>query len=493
MPLPTRPSSSALAPAFALLLAAGAGAAAEPDHQAPALKSLPTPPAEGKVDTAAFPALAPEEDPALMGTGIQRTMTLLATSTAAHRNHVRVLFYGQSITEQEWSRQVADDLRRRFPLADLQIENRAIGGFAAQMLINPAEHDVYSFYPDLVIFHVFGSSGQYEQIIKSIRSRTTSEVLMQTDRVGREWPQDHPDEKANKGLWWEWMMNNRFLPDIARKYGCALQPVRAGWLKYLKDNHYEPPQLLLPDGAHLNPQGNFVLAQLTERYLVHRPDLPDTTWKGLAQTRPVAPADWKDGVLTLEFTGNRVDLIPRAGARAGGAQVAIDGRKPSAIPEAYRITRPEPGPWNPLFLSRVDHTAPLVKEDWSIVVHDVAADGKSWAFDVKGALTGADGSGRSDQQFTSPSGRVAIAPGAWFRGFFKPLPEGYKIHWQVLPMSVDAYQVPADAATADGREHAVTVVQGLANGPHVLTLRADDAKSPPDLEAVRTYAPPVAP
>jgi hypothetical protein len=44
-------------------------------------------------------------------------MTLLATSTPAKRNRVRILFYGQSITQQDWSKRVADDLRRRFPHA----------------------------------------------------------------------------------------------------------------------------------------------------------------------------------------------------------------------------------------------------------------------------------------------------------------------------------------------------------------------------------------
>jgi len=103
-------------------------------------------------------------------------MTLLANNTAQHRNHVRVVFYGQSITEQEWSKQVADDLRRRFPHADLEIENRAIGGFASQMLIRPAEHDLYPFYPDLVIFHVFGANQQYEQTgrFRSTASRPTA-------------------------------------------------------------------------------------------------------------------------------------------------------------------------------------------------------------------------------------------------------------------------------------------------------------------------------
>jgi hypothetical protein len=120
-----------------------------------------------------------------LGMHIQRTMTLLATSTPEHRNKVRILFYGQSITEQEWSKQVADDLRQRFPNADLQIENRAIGGFAAQLLIRPAEHDLYPFYPDLLIFHVYGSNKEYEQIIRNVRSRTTAEVLMQKDHLTR--------------------------------------------------------------------------------------------------------------------------------------------------------------------------------------------------------------------------------------------------------------------------------------------------------------------
>ena len=40
------------------------------------------------------------------GRNVQRTMRLLATSTAEKRNTVRILFYGQSITEQKWSAMV---------------------------------------------------------------------------------------------------------------------------------------------------------------------------------------------------------------------------------------------------------------------------------------------------------------------------------------------------------------------------------------------------
>jgi|SRR5215204_6725760 len=59
------------------------------------------------------------------GRNIQRAMRLMATSTPERRNTARVLFYGQSITEQGWWKIVADDLRAGFPQADLVIENRA--------------------------------------------------------------------------------------------------------------------------------------------------------------------------------------------------------------------------------------------------------------------------------------------------------------------------------------------------------------------------------
>ena len=94
-------------------------------------------------------------------------MTLLATSTPEHRNHVRVLFYGQSITEQEWSKQVAaGPARHAFPMPTWRSRTAPSAGSPSQLLIRPAEHDVYPFYPDLVIFHVFGANQQYEQIIQ---------------------------------------------------------------------------------------------------------------------------------------------------------------------------------------------------------------------------------------------------------------------------------------------------------------------------------------
>jgi hypothetical protein len=285
------------------------------------------------------------------------------------------------------------------------------------------------------------------------------------------------------------------LPGIADKYACGLCDIRGGWLAYLRANHYEPRQLLLKDGAHLNAQGNFLMAQLTDRHLVLRPDLPTTAWKDLSQIRLVRPSMWSSGRLSLEFDGNRVDFLPvppstRGAAPAGGSgRVLIDGKKPSDFPAAYRITRPQPGPWSPLFLSRVDHDAPLVLESWTLTVGHVATEGKTWDFSVCGSVTGPDGSGQSNKPFTSKSGRVKIDPAAWFRGFNPPLPEGYSLRWKVLPMFVDTFQ----AAKIDdpAKENATTVVQGIFNAKHTLEIIADDPASPPAIASVRSYRPPV--
>lgn len=449
---------------------------------------IPETPAAWAEEKPAYPPPRPLMDESGLGLHVQRTMTLLATSTPKHHNKVRILFYGQSITEQDWSKQVADDLRKRFPDADLEIENLAIGGFAAQLLIRPAEHDLYPFYPDLLIFHVYGSNKEYEEIIRNVRTRTTAEVLMQRDHVTR-WPPEVIDEKKDKGMWWDDLMNNHLLPDIAKKYGCGLVDIRGQWLDYLKTNKLEPKELL-KDGVHLNDYGNFLMARLVERYLKYRPDLPDDEWKGLVRTYEVGKdVSWKDGRLTLPFDGNRVDLLPAKGdGKMTSAKVLIDGKKPSEFPGAYRITRPAPGPWSPLTVARIDHDAPLALEEWTLKVTAVKDDGKAWDFEVSGSATGPDGGGTSREPFTSKSGRVKIEPGAWFHPDGAKVPVGYEIKWKVRPMFADSYAPPKDVD--ETRDDATTLAQGIPNEKHTLEIAVDGEGVVP-IRAIRVYRPPV--
>ena len=433
-----------------------------------------------------FPPVPPVADQANLGVGIQRTMTLLATSTPEKRNHVRILFYGQSITEQAWTKLVSEDLKKRFPNADLDIQNRAIGGFASQLLRWPAEHDLYPFYPDLVIFHVYGANNTYEEIIHNIRTRTTAEVLMQKDHVGaklppvvKDWDAAKELEKTDKGMWWDYMMNYVFLPDIAKKHGCGVADVRTPWVKYLADNKLDT-RALLKDDIHLNDHGCFVMASIVSQYLIHRPDLSADAWKDLVKESKVG-ADVKaaGGKLKLEFDGNRVDLVLDPKTAKLNATVLIDGKKPSEFPGCYHIPRPAPWPWSALFLKRVDHPKPLILEDWTLTLTKVAADSKSWSFTVKGSVTGDDGAGESGTTFTSPSGRVQIDKDAWFPGGAK-IDVGYKITWSVKPLFVDTI---SSATTSP-----ITVAQGFPVGKHTLEITLDN---PAAITAIRTFNPPM--
>ena len=205
------------------------------------------------------------------GRNIQRTMRLLATSTSEKPNTVRILFYGQSITEQKWTKLVEEDLRRRFPHAKLLIENRALGGFSSQLLVKTAETDLYPFQPDLLIFHVYGAHDKYEDIIRRTRERTTAEILIQNDHVTK--PEDFTEETdATKlppaGKHWDAFMNHNHLPSIARKYDAELCDQRILWKAYLTENRLEPKSLLR-DSVHLNEHGEWLMAECVKAYLRH--------------------------------------------------------------------------------------------------------------------------------------------------------------------------------------------------------------------------------
>ncbi len=269
------------------------------------------------------------------GANVQRTMGLLATSTPQHRHHVRILVYGQSISEGIWWRHVERDLRTRFPNADLEMVNRALGGHASNYLVREAETDVYPFYPDLVIFHVYGAHTCYEQIISRIRSRTAAEVLMTTDHLGAsEVPNVRGEFKDDR--WTKFMAS--FIPQVANRYGCELVDVREPWKRYVVDNKIRAKDLLI-DGIHLGEQGNLLYAALIGRQLVYRPELQARS--DVVHTYEVgSDVRWKDGKLVLEFAGNRIDAIAGPGEESSsGATVLVDGKKPSEFRECYAFSR----------------------------------------------------------------------------------------------------------------------------------------------------------
>jgi hypothetical protein len=96
-----------------------------------------------------YPAIPSWQPDPAQHENLRRSLTLLNESTPENRRTVRVLFYGQSITEQAWWQGVAQYLRATYPNANLIISNLALGGHASQLLVKTAEADLYPFQPDL--------------------------------------------------------------------------------------------------------------------------------------------------------------------------------------------------------------------------------------------------------------------------------------------------------------------------------------------------------
>ncbi|MFV1994839.1 MAG: SGNH/GDSL hydrolase family protein, partial [Verrucomicrobiales bacterium] len=407
-------------------------------------------------------------------------MTLLATSTPAKRNHVRILFYGQSVTRNPWWENVADDLRRRFPYADLEIENRAIGGYGGPVLINTAEFDLYPFYPDLVIFHVWGGveSGHQEKIIRRIRERTTAEVLLWTSNL--RWPKSvppdgdpqHPEVLSSDA-------KDEAISDLYNRLGkelyCEVADVRGGMQRYLK-KHNLVVKDALKDTVHPNKLGNFLIAELVKPHLRYDASLPDEHWNRLVTDIPIDDPRIKhaaDGSLTLAFEGNRIDAVA---ASAGGekATVLLDGKAPSTFPDLYYHTRPSPTPvaGRPAF-NGIGHLSLLQEETWTARILECNLESDILRYEVSGSKTGPDGQGDHKQRFVSNSGRVVIDPDMWMVNWSlryrnKTLPEDYQVTWETRPLFVDIWEAPAEMEPS--RESSTVLAQGMNNGEHTLKL-----------------------
>jgi hypothetical protein len=162
----------------------------------------------------------------------------------------------------------------------------------------------------------------------------------------------------------------------------------------------------------------------------------------------------------------------------------------------YAFTRPNADanrdwPWATGAVIHVDSKAPLVLEDWTLTFTSVDQTGKIFGFDLRGSVTGFDGSGDTASPFVSRSGRVALTPSDWFlervhgRNANRIGP-GYNVTFSVVPQYKDTF---IEAGCIDGeRECSNPVAQGLPMGPHTLEL-INMTATRPGLTAVRVYKP----
>ncbi len=437
------------------------------------------------------------EDVSDFGKNISRTMHLLETSTAAKKNTVKILVYGQSISEQKWWLDVKDNLKSRNPTANIIMENRAIGGFAAQLLVKPMYFDVMPFYPDLILFHVYGSQFSYDTIVSEIRRLTTAEIGLQTNHG-----KPGPDSTKNN---WEDYMSYIVMPKAAARYKLEVMDIRTPWGHYMEDN--PSAGNLTSDGTHLNDQGNFLMGRLINRRLAYNSKYPVDPYK-LVKTYEVGAGkqvSFNNGELTMPFRGNKLDLISATSSGPlDSAAIFIDNKKPSEFSGCYAFTRPNGTPHVGSIIKMTSQNT-LLLENWTITINSISCSAPSctFTFSLKGSKTGDDGSGTvsynnigksTSPTFVSNSKRIVIKPADWYirevvtaQNSTIKIQNGFQINWKVIPLFKDHYVFPA-TITDPSIEHVTVAAQGIENTDHVLKIVALKNKNIP-IKAIRTYTP----
>ena len=197
-----------------------------------------------------------------------------------------------------------------------------------------------------------------------MRTLTTADIIMQTDHF------------AGGNSDWSIFMNQYFLPKIAEKYHCELVDVRSRWQEYLEKYDYQPKDLLR-DNIHLNNQGNFLMAQIIAASLKVNPKARDI-WEDRVKTYQVnRDLKWKNGRLSLEFVGNKVEAIASLFGDAK-AEILIDGKYPGEIPDSYVFTRANytpktDWPWDVSAPFRISWETPPQEEDWQLKILQVGS------------------------------------------------------------------------------------------------------------------------
>jgi hypothetical protein len=466
--------------------------------------------------TASIQQITSVPDEKFFGARIQRTMTLLKTSNSKRKRTVKILFYGQSIVMGMHWRAIIAELERRYPYADIVVENRAIGGFTAPSLVRSAIHDLYSYYPDLVIFHVYtANTGHWERIIYNIRKYTTAEIMIYTHTVAS--AADLPSRTKSDDI------DSDMIRYIAQKYNCELVEVRNEWKKHLLNNNLKEKDLMgdgIHPNVHPNDEGHALLAQMVLRHFHYNTVFPGG-WFNTVKTYEAKRAleesaeddeiilsgsSWKASgfgvvasspkdVLKLNFTGNRVDvaMMPYKG-RTGSAKILIDGKKTSAFETMYTCTRPTPAHkviWPAV--KRITLGKNPVPEKWSLVITKISDDAKDFTFELTGSVTGIDGKGSNKRRFVSNSGRIIINPKDFMietaQTYRKiKCPSNFKISWEVKPMFVDTWKPSPNQGKAV--DNTFTLFQGLENRKHTLEIIPNgDGKIP--IKSIIVYTPPL--
>ena len=459
-----------------------------------------------------------EVDPISNEQKLARTLGIIHSSTPTDRKVLKVLFYGQSITRSGWVDTTIAHWREKYPNTIFVIQNRALGGFAAQALVRTTEQDIRAFYPDLIVFHVYGDHHAYEKIIRDFRSETAADIIVQTDHA-----EVLPDPPCVEGLqlslhrapgckgflWvkqreWSDEMSYHTIPAYAKKYSLAIEPQRGWWRDYLLRTHIDP-RSMLRDAIHPNDKGKALYAQFFDDYF---DDLVAhyTGQRGLnpgdVVSLPANPSQHTDGNQTIYFDGSRLELISSKPLSTYPA-VTIDGVAPKDIDSCYLVSRTTPTPTVPDWpaIRKITLIHDRVSADWTATLNPISADQKSFSFSIRSFVPGQppieQGSGDSAHDFTASSSLLKIEADDWmieraYEESKKAITGPFEVKWSVTDQCGGQPEVidRTNGREHGSREYRYVLGTGLDNKPHTIELRSPPVNLANVIE-FRAYKPPL--
>ncbi|WP_353777107.1 SGNH/GDSL hydrolase family protein [Winogradskyella sp. 3972H.M.0a.05] len=299
-------------------------------------------------------------------------------------------------------------LREKFPHTNISYKHKPIGGFQIPDLSRTVLHDVYQENPDLIIFHAYGGieEGLYDQFIKNIRNRLSSDILLLDHHYVWNVPQRKLD-KINQSH----DEDSRAIKEIAKKYSCGFVNVREQWRAYMIANNIEANELMgntKDPNVHPNDKGNELLRKIVLSAFDNKPKQLYTIRKdSLRESFFMNASTLKE---KFKVNANLVEIKGKGQIDTPVFEVLIDGKKPSTIKSSYHISRPSKGfqSWMPAIKNISLGTKFPQDEQWTITIFNINRETKTYDFKLEGSKTGFDGKGNSREDFISNSQRIVI-------------------------------------------------------------------------------------
>lgn len=332
-----------------------------------------------------------------------RTSSILNKNTFLARPF-KIQFYGQSIIAGVDVDHVKNKLEANFSDVDFEIMNNAIGGYDATKLIHTAEYDLYPEYADLIIFHVYGGlqNGELNYIFEKMSNTLDSDViifdhhLMYSDsEEGQISTNLHQDKESLQ------------IEALAKKYDFGFISVRHYWKEFLKLNPTVTIKDLLRDHIHPNEIGNSLLECIITESIIN------AVKKKPSSTNEKIFIDLKNKKRynSDKLSGNRIDFYPSEASIGSEFEVNVGNIPGMDYSELYAVTRPTSFAWQPWpAINRIDllKSAAIKEEKWTVSYKNFNHELQTFDFELSGSLSGYQGSGSSDADFTSNNKAISI-------------------------------------------------------------------------------------